>query len=325
MLSHFLSDLVHFEGKFFSTINALFRKPGFVAEEYRLGRRKRYIDPARMYIFTSAFFFIILFNWDSVSSILPTKTTDSTNSLVTVTVTPPRSQTADTTGSAADTVGREKNEGTKILLEQKKELARLFVEGLYETDSGTFDVRTIAEYDSLQRLLPASERDLFFERFFMKRMLEGREYAFANPYLFITTILDKLVHTLSQIIIISLPLFAFFLFLLYFPKREKYYYVSHVIFTIHLYCTVFILFITSWIVSDLGKIFIPYFSAFMWLAFFVSALFYLYRGMRNFYKENRWLTFIKFLAINILATICILALGIIYAYYSITAAFTAIS
>ena len=61
LVSHFFNDITHFDGKFFSTVKYLITKPGFLSAEYLKGRRASYLHPIRMYVFTSAFFFIIFF------------------------------------------------------------------------------------------------------------------------------------------------------------------------------------------------------------------------------------------------------------------------
>lgn len=61
LVSHFFNDITHFDGKFFSTVKYLITKPGFLSAEYLKGRRAGYLHPIRMYVFTSAFFFIIFF------------------------------------------------------------------------------------------------------------------------------------------------------------------------------------------------------------------------------------------------------------------------
>ncbi len=61
LVSHFFNDITHFDGKFFSTVKYLLTKPGFLSSEYLKGRRASYLHPIRMYVFTSAFFFIIFF------------------------------------------------------------------------------------------------------------------------------------------------------------------------------------------------------------------------------------------------------------------------
>ncbi|HXB34527.1 MAG TPA: DUF3667 domain-containing protein [Puia sp.] len=61
LVQHFFNDITHFDGKFFSTVKYLLWKPGFLSKEYVAGRRMSYLNPIRLYVFTSAFFFLILF------------------------------------------------------------------------------------------------------------------------------------------------------------------------------------------------------------------------------------------------------------------------
>jgi hypothetical protein len=62
LVQHFFNDITHFDGKFFETVKYLLRKPGFLSREYMRGRRMTYLNPIRMYVFTSAIFFILLFS-----------------------------------------------------------------------------------------------------------------------------------------------------------------------------------------------------------------------------------------------------------------------
>src|SRR5205085_3367447 len=61
LIRHFLYDLFHFDGKFFDTVKNLLTKPGIIAMEYTHGKRTKYLDPVRMYLFTSAVFFLVFF------------------------------------------------------------------------------------------------------------------------------------------------------------------------------------------------------------------------------------------------------------------------
>jgi len=63
LINHFVYDVTHFDGKFFDTTKYLLFRPGFLALEYFRGRRAGYLNPIRMYVFTSAFFFIIFFSF----------------------------------------------------------------------------------------------------------------------------------------------------------------------------------------------------------------------------------------------------------------------
>ena len=59
ILTHVFNDITHFDGKFFSTLKFLIFKPGLLSKEYMTGRRASYLNPIRMYVFTSAFFFLM--------------------------------------------------------------------------------------------------------------------------------------------------------------------------------------------------------------------------------------------------------------------------
>ena len=60
---HFFHDLTHIEAKWFNTMKYLIIRPGFLSKEYLKGRRVNYLHPIRMYIITSAFFFILFFTF----------------------------------------------------------------------------------------------------------------------------------------------------------------------------------------------------------------------------------------------------------------------
>ncbi len=62
LLTHFVYDITHFDGKFFGTMKVLLTKPGRLSLEYIKGKRTSQLHPIRMYVFTSAFFFIIFFS-----------------------------------------------------------------------------------------------------------------------------------------------------------------------------------------------------------------------------------------------------------------------
>ena len=59
LVLHFFSDITHFDSKFLDTLRYLLFRPGFLSKEHLKGRRSRYLNPIRMYLFTSAIFFLI--------------------------------------------------------------------------------------------------------------------------------------------------------------------------------------------------------------------------------------------------------------------------
>ena len=78
LVSHFFNDITHFDGKFFSTVKYLLRKPGFLSMEYIRGRRMAYLNPIRMYVFTSAIFFIIMFTLKNPGDVMHVSKTKDT-------------------------------------------------------------------------------------------------------------------------------------------------------------------------------------------------------------------------------------------------------
>ncbi len=49
-----LHELAHFDSKIFRTVRSLFTKPGLIAQEYLAGKRSRYWNPLRAYLFCFA-------------------------------------------------------------------------------------------------------------------------------------------------------------------------------------------------------------------------------------------------------------------------------
>ncbi len=56
----FITHYVALEGKLWKTLMLLFFKPAELSQEYRLGRKQRYISPLRLYITASFVFFLVV-------------------------------------------------------------------------------------------------------------------------------------------------------------------------------------------------------------------------------------------------------------------------
>lgn len=61
LVHHFVGDITHYDSKFFITLKDLLFRPGFLTKEYIAGRRTRYLNPIRAYVFISLLFFVALF------------------------------------------------------------------------------------------------------------------------------------------------------------------------------------------------------------------------------------------------------------------------
>lgn len=53
-----MADIVHYDSQFLTTFKYLIIRPGFLTKEYWAGRRVRYVNPIKLYVFISFVFFL---------------------------------------------------------------------------------------------------------------------------------------------------------------------------------------------------------------------------------------------------------------------------
>jgi hypothetical protein len=121
-----------------------------------------------------------------------------------------------------------------------------------------------------------------------------------NPKVFF----DYLISKSPFIIFFFLPVFALIIWLFYFYKPINY--MEHLVFTFHVQSTFFVFVLIGLIVDLIFKS-----EVFTTIALLIF-LFYLYKALRNFYNERRFVTIVKFLALNFI----FLTLAIIAAFIS---------
>jgi hypothetical protein len=118
LVQHFFNDVTHFDGKFFETVRYLLRKPGFLSIEYMRGRRMSYLNPIRMYVFTSAIFFIILFSLKKPEDMVPKHTKSGNKGVVALLADQARHQkqlqTEDDEDDREETRAKLRNEGIEL-------------------------------------------------------------------------------------------------------------------------------------------------------------------------------------------------------------------
>lgn len=61
LFNHFFADVIHYDSKTLITLKYLLFRPGFLTQEYTAGKRVRYVNPIKFYIFTSFVFFFSYF------------------------------------------------------------------------------------------------------------------------------------------------------------------------------------------------------------------------------------------------------------------------
>ena len=314
LVTHFFEDITHFDGKFFTSLKYLVLRPGFLSREYMMGRRASHLNPIRMYIFTSAFFFLIFF---SLYKFEPSKATVTTvdNGVVKATVEALKQMNKKDYNAFVDELV--KNDST---LRFAYDSARYFKYLDSISNAATTKIRfspskykTRKEYDSA---LAHGKDHNWFERQVTYRQFELRERFKGDNRAMLTAIMDKLMHSLPQILFITLPLFAFLLKLLYL-RRKQFYYVNHAIFTIHLFVFVFIALLITFGIGKLNDT-----LHYGWLSFLNTIIvlfifFYNYKAMRNFYQQGRAKTIAKFLILHFVNLFIVLLLFMVFFTFSL--------
>lgn len=310
LVTHFFQDITHFDGKFFSTIKYLFKKPGFLSKEYMVGRRASYVNPIRLYIFTSAFFFLIFFSFIKIDK------KAITGDIAMNGKTFAQTEFLDSLAFDAYTKNVNKEEGNGDKPMTRAEFKRYFdssvmKEKVHFTNT---DYKTKAAYDSVLR--SGKKKHNWFQRQLIYKEIELNEKYNNEGGNILQEYLDILLHSLPQMFFILLPLFALILKLLYI-RRKDYYYVNHSIFSIHFYI---FWFITMLIMFGLGKLndslqwgTITFLKVMIGFGIF----FYLYKAMRKFYGQRRAKTIFKFFILCFSLFITIALLFLIFLFYSL--------
>ena len=303
LVNHFFQDITHFDGKFFNTLKLLIWRPGFLPAEYLLGRRTSYINPVRMYVFTSAFFFLIFFSLTPVTEKgfnknvqINGKTVEEARMLNSAAF---NAYTAKiNNGAPMSRQGFEKYSDSVLKISRSHFLLPYSSRGAYDS------------------ILAKGEKHGWLKRQLIYKVIEEKDKYHDNANEFLSVFLTALMHSFPQMLFISLPLFALLLKLLY-VRRKQYYYVSHGIFSIHLYIFAFIVLIFifgfNWI-NDLVR--------WHWLKNISTLLgvlifFYQYKAMRNFYEQGRVKTITKFVVLNFLSFFMIIILFAVFSFFSL--------
>jgi hypothetical protein len=180
---------------------------------------------------------------------------------------------------------------------------------------GDTNYKNDKEYDSLQKTLPARQRDGWFRRRLIKKEIEISEKYRENPEEAAKKLVESILHRLPYMLFVSLPLFALILKLVYIRKKQ-FYYADHGVFTIHLYIFTFLLLLVVFGLSSLQDATNWGFITFLMVILFIALFFYLYKAMRNFYGQRRAKTFIKFLIVALFSLLMMAILFVSFMFFS---------
>lgn len=272
LIMHFIEDLTHFDGKLWKTAKLLLFKPGSLTKLYMEGKRASYIHPIRMYLFVSAVFFLFMFTGD-----VPER---------------PDGLTAkeDASGSFASGF----NKGFNI-----------------ELDKDSVEYKTVKEYKAVQQKLPETKRDSWLDATVKIKGIELNEKYQGDKFKIGKALIEKFEHYFSRMLYISLPIFAFFIWILY-RRNKNHYFVDHIIFSIHIYCAFYIILFLFNIISIVKDYFSNKPSSIIGFLSAIALFFYLYKSLRNHFGQSRRKTILKFFILNIFTIFLMASLMFIF-------------
>jgi hypothetical protein len=338
MAKHFVFDIFHFDGKFWHTLKYLVARPGFVTAEYISGKRASYLEPVKMYVFTSAIFFLVFFTFFT-GGIRKEKNNDHQQAQNQVLLKIPDS----------GAVIQKRDSGFRVYLPGGRKPVNIYGTDarIIKTDTGLVAVvsppvshnqkpgatvrvmnsdtlfrvpianyRNFEEYDSMRRASPTAASMNLFKKIILKRIFYLQEKSRSDPGGLGRSISEDMLHQLPKALFVLLPLFAFILSILY-KRKKRWLYMDHGIFSIHIFVVWFIAFFFMFLSGSLADI-----AGFSGLRFasgiiFIAIEVYLYKAMKNFYKQGTGKTLLKFLLLNLASAILVAIILIIFLIISL--------
>ncbi len=297
LVTHFLNDITHFDGSFFNTTKYLIQKPGFLSREYILGRRASYLHPIRMYVFTSAFFFLVFFSLFRLNEFNLNSKGAKIKSIEQAKV-----EALKDAKTKADSSAVEEAFGyaQRASLDTLPIVAGSQKKGFNTRLTFRKNYKSKLEYDSAQRLLAPKERDAWFTRMISLKLIELKgKYAGDNSRL-ASDLIDHLVHTFPYLLFVSLPIYGLILKLLY-VRHKQFYYVDHGIFLTHLYIFTFLMLLVYFLIIKINEKLDSGWLNFIEFSLVIYGIYYAFRAMYKFYGQGKWKTFLKFMILNFFA------------------------
>lgn len=308
MLTHFVFDIFHFDSKFFSSVKLLLTNPGFLPAAYISGKRASYLNPVKMYVFTSAIFFLIFFAFFANTGNFSFQFGDTlTKEQRAAYIFDAKKKLTSEPGNTAlqQLIDKLEDSNAKVTRDDV-----MLVTGIKDTAGSRntlLNYRSVAHYDSVQQRLGSGEKDNWFEQLMTRRGLKLREKYNASSEEIGKVWVSDFMHKLPYLLFLSLPLFALILKILYRRRRELFY-VDHGIFAVYQYLLSFVLLFFILCFQRLESV--TGLGVFSWLTT-ISIVYggiYLLIALKRFYRQSMSKTFVKFLLLNIGAFVMLIIL-----------------
>jgi len=295
----FFAGIFSYDSRMRRTLSVLIFKPGKITRDYISGMRTRYANPFRFFLSIAIIFFII---WSFSLQSTNFSAFSDTKPVIDLEQIPEedREQLKEELkkvpfGNEMDldsvlnnqTVKKSKNYKEHYLTQQQLDTLNFWKSSSKQLSlySDFYDQTNIL--DPVEAIDSLEHTNKFWNRYLYRKAVDTKIIN-NNPKIFF----DYLISKSPFIIFFYLPVFALIIWLFYYYKPINY--LEHLVFTFHVQSTFFVFILVALIMDLIFKT--EYFTGIALLVF----LFYLYKALRNFYKEGRFLTIVKFMALNLI-------------------------
>jgi hypothetical protein len=297
-IGHFAGEafenISHADSRLWRTLLYLLTKPGFLTREFFAGHRVRYLPPFRLYLVISVLFFLVVGLGGNGSEIEKPRTADE---IATVNAIAERLAAQKYAGMSDDS-------GAK-LAEQLRAVAAQQAAEPAAQKSGTPRGGSAERDVDIMTGKGAENGIQSFCKDFRAGNATDKSPANANRASVLRwcqrieqrgmgAIGEGIAHNIPRAMFVFLPLLALCMKLMYW--RPKRYYVEHLLFMVHNHAFVFLALSLVMLIGMIPHVG-DYARPLYWATFFYMA-WYIYRAMRNGYRQGRALTMLKYFTLG---------------------------
>lgn len=308
-IEDFISSLFNFETVFFRTIPAFLFSPGKLTIEFNEGKRKKYINPIRLYLIASLFYFF------AIAVVIPNDIVDriisgniSKEFFDSNTNPEQREEILASLDSLEDKEFREGSPKLNILKSTKRDstsLLQIAVKSREKAKKTWRNLRLMA----IDLEVNDTEFDSAIKATGFKSSLDIRQQRdfIANSNIFIS----GAIKNLPIMMFFLLPFFAFLLWILY--LRNNFFYIEHLIHGLHLHSFAYFIYgIGILWMSKVGWSF-----GFAGFLCFMLVSTYAYFSIKKISGQGWFKTLVKFLILGMVYLTILSAAIVLELYYSL--------
>ncbi|MEM7185852.1 MAG: DUF3667 domain-containing protein [Bacteroidota bacterium] len=318
----FIGSIITYDSRFRYTVKDLLFRPGVITRNYVQGQRLKYANPFRFFLSVSIIFFLIqglITTFGSEDSVFGSGDSEGKEFTIERDGNNFNFVPVDVAEVKVDSVlaanGVVLDSSLQKEIKSNTEKLDSIIKANKAKKNDTVEKKiyyTEAELDSMNWANRTVERFTMYYKFYQETDIKnpgkaldslGHENSKYNRWAYQKNrafeqiqenpadFLGYLMSKVPFFVFFFTPLYAMFFWLIY--SKKKYTYMEHMIFIFHIFSFVFLALLVSMIPDQIMGT-----DILSGLLFGIIGPFYFYKALRNFYKENRLITIVKFIFLN---------------------------